>query len=588
MRKMTWALLLVFAVATAAWALPGEWEMTVGESGFSSSGMLAVSAVDEETVFAIGVHQSSSMGMENAWRSTDGGVSFETIYGLDLGGITDDCDMMAWFSIPIGGDWYDADHGLMGGISIPEECYKTLEFPACMFQCMFQMRPIIWLMTENGETSEALTDVGGSIAKMFVDFKMIDEDTIWACGNNGFLRKSDDFGTNWVDMPPPETGVDSSMNFMQWLDADIGFIATGYSSGDTKGDPKTPEEAEAMYKGWVDFFDYLKNPIRRLQLMDSGYKLGGEKAVPNGSVYLTTDGGHSWTSVYGGNGFESVYRVNFLRETHGWILTGDSYSASALADVQFTTDGGQTWTQSVLPPATEAGADRYILSDLRMLTPNLGYAAGAAAKKVTIPGFPIPIDMYVSLMLRTVDGGQTWQVDDIGAIDTYDASADGYGFMALDMASNSRGYTMGMNLSAARYIGTNDAPTADAGDDQEVDAGSVVTLDATGSTDPDEDWLLYEWTFVDGPTDAPLDDVYAAQPTFNAEAEGVFTFDLLVTDGEYESTDQVFIAAGGAPLPGDDDDDTAPADDDDDDNDDDEPADDDDDDDDHSVGGCNF
>ncbi len=77
----------------------------------------------------------------------------------------------------------------------------------------------------------------------------------------------------------------------------------------------------------------------------------------------------------------------------------------------------------------------------------------------------------------------------------------------------------------------NAAPTADAGDDQTVSEGTTVTLDGTGSSDPDGDELTYEWTAPDGIT---LSDATAAQPTFTAPqvgaAGGTFTFSLVVRD----------------------------------------------------------
>ena len=39
-----------------------------------------------------------------------------------------------------------------------------------------------------------------------------------------------------------------------------------------------------------------------------------------------------------------------------------------------------------------------------------------------------------------------------------------------------------------------DPPTADAGPDQTVDEGDLVTLDGTGSSDPEGETLTFEWT----------------------------------------------------------------------------------------------
>ena len=74
------------------------------------------------------------------------------------------------------------------------------------------------------------------------------------------------------------------------------------------------------------------------------------------------------------------------------------------------------------------------------------------------------------------------------------------------------------------------APTADAGPDQTVDEGDLVTLDGTGSSDPEGETLTYEWT---APAGITLSDPTSASPTFTAPdvaAPTTFEFTLEVCD----------------------------------------------------------
>jgi hypothetical protein len=80
----------------------------------------------------------------------------------------------------------------------------------------------------------------------------------------------------------------------------------------------------------------------------------------------------------------------------------------------------------------------------------------------------------------------------------------------------------------------NIAPVADAGLDQGVNPGVVVTLDGSGSEDIDDGISAYAWTQVDASaaTTVTLDDATSPAPTFTApEAPGAsLTFQLTVTD----------------------------------------------------------
>ena len=77
----------------------------------------------------------------------------------------------------------------------------------------------------------------------------------------------------------------------------------------------------------------------------------------------------------------------------------------------------------------------------------------------------------------------------------------------------------------------NHVPIADAGPPQSVASGTPVTLDGSGSSDPDGDALTYGWTQTGGPS-VSLSSSTAISPTFTAPAIGdtTLTFTLTVTD----------------------------------------------------------
>ncbi|MBW2256093.1 MAG: hypothetical protein JRI25_16045, partial [Deltaproteobacteria bacterium] len=76
-----------------------------------------------------------------------------------------------------------------------------------------------------------------------------------------------------------------------------------------------------------------------------------------------------------------------------------------------------------------------------------------------------------------------------------------------------------------------DPPTANAGPHQDVGRGVLVTLDGTGSTDPEALPLEYAWTQIAGPT-VVLSGADTAEPTFTTRTDmgGTMTFELVVSD----------------------------------------------------------
>ena len=92
---------------------------------------------------------------------------------------------------------------------------------------------------------------------------------------------------------------------------------------------------------------------------------------------------------------------------------------------------------------------------------------------------------------------------------------------------------------------SNASPTAEAGPNQRVGKGATVTLDGTGSNDPDGDNsnLKYLWTQTAGP-DVTLSSTTAAQPTFTmpgqipAPGPASMTFSLRVRDAAYPATNE--------------------------------------------------
>ncbi|MHC4148541.1 MAG: right-handed parallel beta-helix repeat-containing protein, partial [Planctomycetota bacterium] len=109
------------------------------------------------------------------------------------------------------------------------------------------------------------------------------------------------------------------------------------------------------------------------------------------------------------------------------------------------------------------------------------------------------------------------------------------------------------NLPWVRRTGwVNQLPVADAGPDQMVQVKTEVSLDGSGSSDPDEDYpLTYSWQIVSKPagSTAVLSNPNAAAPSFTADMLDDYAIELIVTDnrGGQSPPDYVLVSTFNTP-----------------------------------------
>lgn len=115
---------------------------------------------------------------------------------------------------------------------------------------------------------------------------------------------------------------------------------------------------------------------------------------------------------------------------------------------------------------------------------------------------------------QTAVDGQTGVITYTPALNYH--GADSFKYTVKD----DTGYISNEAVVTVTVASVNDAPVADAGDDQTVDEGTMVTLDGSGSSDIDSDTLYYLWEQLDGTTTVTLPGATSAAVTFTAPDVG--------------------------------------------------------------------
>ena len=134
-------------------------------------------------------------------------------------------------------------------------------------------------------------------------------------------------------------------------------------------------------------------------------------------------------------------------------------------------------------------------------------------------------------LLLAIAGGQAVDASAVGSYAPTYSCTDSHGHRV----------TVARNVTVALTAPANRPPVADAGPDQAARPGTAVTLNGTGSSDPDGDRLAHSWSQVSGEIVA-LSNATSPTPTFTAPAgPATLVFGLNVTDGSLSSTDTVTV-----------------------------------------------
>jgi hypothetical protein len=248
--------------------------------------------------------------------------------------------------------------------------------------------------------------------------------------------------------------------------------------------------------------------------------------------------------------------------TYSWSQTGGSnvsLSGRTTASPSFTapqpSSNSVTLTFS-LTVTDDVGNTDIDYVDITVNHVNAPPVANAGTTQTVAPNNQVTLDGSnssdpddgISTYAWTQTGGPTVILSNSGAVQpTFIAPDVGAGSTSLGFrltVTDSFGLSSSDNCIVNVTAG-NQPPTADAGIEQNVDEGDLVTLDGTGSNDSDGSIASYQWAQTGGTT-VTLSNPASATPTFTAPAIGTgggsLTFQLTVTDDRgLQGTDNTIV-----------------------------------------------
>ena len=249
---------------------------------------------------------------------------------------------------------------------------------------------ILW--TNDGGNLWEYKDLG-NLYSFVQDAKLADSQTAYAIGSYGFVKKTTDGGTSWVDISYPGVYSGSELfpinhDTVFFTGCDLIFFSGGGFGKTANGglNWNTDSVPNSLYMGRIFFHDYYKGWI-------GGY---------GGQIMTTNDAGINWTTSNSGT-LAEITDIVFTDSLNGWAVTNSG-------EIIHSSDGGLNWIIEY--------TDTLPLGSISFPKPgNIGYAMGmngrilkysplsvqALNSTSTLNVFPNPVAHQLNLVYSSSD-----------------------------------------------------------------------------------------------------------------------------------------------------------------------------------------
>jgi photosystem II stability/assembly factor-like uncharacterized protein len=184
------------------------------------------------------------------------------------------------------------------------------------------------------------TSVNHSMCRFGLE--IVDDQVAWHCGNGGHVRRSTDGGKTWEAVTNFGANEPNHCRYLSFLDENIGWAAAPAQLAATRDGGQTWQEITLPDGILMIVAIDLRTP-------QDGYLLGS-----SGKLYVTGDGGQSWTvqepefmqDAFVGKMPSPLAVMRFIDDKHGLVvLPRGNADEGVYVWSAYTEDGGATWQQ---------------------------------------------------------------------------------------------------------------------------------------------------------------------------------------------------------------------------------------------------
>jgi hypothetical protein len=279
----------------------------------------------------------------------------------------------------------------------------------------------------------------------------------------------------------------------------------------------------------------------------------GDPTVPVGTA-VTLDG----TASQAPSGAAVSYQWTLTEKPPGSTA---SLANPTSARPTFTPDVAGRYTASLVVTASGVASQPDVVS-IDCVTGNVAPHADAGPDRSAVPGRAITLDGSASRDPNNTPVTYSWRIvtqptgsnpvltNTTTATPVFTTDITGLYIVALTVSDGS--LTSAPDQMQITVANSNLPPVANAGPDQTVTAGQLVTLNGSGSSDPNGDPLTYSWCLRGKPdgSRATLTGANTAQPTFTADVAGSYVLCLTVNDGQASSASDTVVVEARLPSSG--------------------------------------